>query len=114
MLKYATELSITQERSDAMAIKRADDYARIWEESGKNPDKLVEIARCFVLEIQEIAMARKAARNRALFAIIRELDQKWVAFARRFPEGIINESGFRKALFIFMPGLQEYEKMLWA
>jgi len=79
---------------------KAKEYAKKYNDSPTN-ETLVEIANSFVKEIGELIESRHAKSNSACMAILKELDQKWVAFSNLSPG--ISRSGFRVLVQEFFP-----------
>ena len=59
-------------------------------------DALIAIARDLTLEIKKIVIQRKVRSNSALAAVLKELDQKWIAIRRRLDDPEIRIDGFRE------------------
>jgi hypothetical protein len=93
---------------------KAKDYAEKYKESGKSDKVLKEIIFSFIKEVKEIANARKiSSRNdQAIISIIREVDNKWRAFAKFFP-GEINPEGFRFFQVMNMESIRSIHDQIW-
>lgn len=79
---------------------KAKDYAKKYNDNPTN-ETLVEVANLFVKEIGELIESRHAKSNSACIAILKELDQKWVAFSNLSPG--ISRNGFRILVQEFFP-----------
>jgi len=68
-------------------------------------DTLIKIAVDCVKETKVIAEARGVRSNHAMAAVIREMDDKWRAFARLCPS--VAPDGFRTAIHRLVPVSKE-------
>jgi len=84
---------------------KAKEYAERYLSAEDKRTELVKIAREFILEIRTIAEQRKAKKDMALVAIVKEQEQKWKAFCKRVNDPAIYEDGFMKLFEAQCPGL---------
>jgi len=83
---------------------KAKEYAQKYRDEGQTLDSLLSIWKSIFFEFRDIADKRHAETNGAAYAIYKELDQKWKAFAREF-KGEVNQDGFSVLLKEFSPDL---------
>lgn len=91
---------------------KAKEYAQEWEAAGKSDEVLADIMFRMILEIQEIARMRRARSNDSMVSIIREVDKKWNAFARKF-QGDVKPDAFRLVLLDQIPVTREIHHLVW-
>jgi hypothetical protein len=83
---------------------KAKEYAEKYNDAPTN-ETLAEICNSFVNEIGELIESRHARSNSACIAILKEQDQKWVAFSNLVPG--IRRNGFRLLIEEFFPAMIE-------
>ena len=76
-----------------------------YERYKKNPTKeeVESILIDMLIEIKEIAEKRRVQRKSALFAVVKEIEDKWKAFVRLTKDNRIRTDGFRNVLKKLMP-----------
>lgn len=95
---------------------KAKEYA---EQFLKDPSEylLIKTSKAFVLEIAEIRESRGVTTDDGLHSIIKELDDKWIAFAKlvnkKLGKTAILEKGFMKCLKAWMPEFYDEYNMMY-
>jgi len=89
---------------------KAKEYADLLLKSEDKKTEIQKIMFSFLKEVVDIANMRKAKSDSALFSILREQEQKFLAFARIINsqekcEIGINPEGFTNLLKIHMPDI---------
>jgi len=91
---------------------KAKEYAKRYIDAGRTNQALGAVWLDMIKEFETIANVRHASSNEAGVAIMREIEQKWKAFARIIGE--INPDGFRDMLKHISPDLAaELERHGW-
>lgn len=91
---------------------KAKDYAEKWINEGKTKESLFVIMQGFFSEITDLVKKRNAIRSDAIISIYKEIDNKFRAFARLFPNEI-NPEGLRLLLLIKVPCTREIHHLIW-
>jgi len=84
---------------------KAKEYADRYLSSEDKRTELVKIGREFIIEIRTVAEQRKARKDMAIVAIVKEQEKKWEAFCNRVDDPTIREDGFMKLFEAQCPGL---------
>ena len=86
---------------------RAKDLAKQFNEtpSEQRLDLLCKMVGECVSETRDVALARGVKTDSAMKAVIREVDDKWRAFARQCPG--VHPDGFKMGLHHFIPPSKE-------
>ncbi|MCI5108718.1 MAG: hypothetical protein MRY49_02625 [Candidatus Pacebacteria bacterium] len=92
---------------------KASDYAKQWIALGSSQSTLPHIMARILEETQTLIDQRGARSERALLAVLREMDQKWKAFARHFPEGKVDPMFFRTSIMKNSPELISSWGKIW-
>lgn len=91
---------------------KAKDYAEQWKTSGKTTEELMKITQSLIEEIPDLCEKRRAKSSTAMISVFREIDDKWKAFARCFPNEI-NVDGLRILLLKSSPRTKELHHLIW-
>ena len=90
-------------------MKKAKEYAEQYIQASDKMAILGEIVTEFFDESTELIKIRNAKSNESIVAIIRELNEKWNAFANRVNDHIL-ENGFVELVKKRMPFMIEHLK----
>jgi hypothetical protein len=91
---------------------KAKDYAQKWINEGKSRESLFAIMQGFFSEITDLVKKRNAIRSDAIISIYKEIDTKFRAFARVFPNEI-NPEGLRLLMLIRVPSSRQIHHLIW-
>ena len=87
-------------------MKKAKDYAALYKASKNKPETIMEIFQEFHGEILDLVDTRGAATTRSIIAILKELNIKWKAFAKKAGTGVM-ENGFINLIKAKYPFLKD-------
>ncbi len=88
-------------------MKKAKEYAKQYLQAEDKHKVLSDIILEFFDESQELIKIRNAKIDGAIVAIIKELNEKWNAFARR-TNGEVKEDGFINLVKSKLPFMADY------
>ena len=91
---------------------KAEDYAKIWIESGKSTETLMSITILLIKETSTIARERGVGSDEAMASVIKEIDDKWRAFANLFP-GEFSPEAFRTSIFRLVSTVRPFHHLVW-
>jgi hypothetical protein len=91
---------------------KAKDYAQRWIDSGKSDAGLLEVGKQMIGEIPRLCEQRNAKKSDARIAVFREIDDKWKAFARCFPNEV-GTDGLRILMLKRLPGTRQLHHLIW-
>ncbi len=91
---------------------KAKEYAERFSLVLDKDDELYKIVYEFILEVKSLCGQRRVRSDESLISVIKEVNDKWVAFAR-MSDGLVNPDGFRLYLLKCIPTTREIHDRVW-